>query len=244
MTKMTSSRADSRIDLSLRKIQPAYRQIADQMSELIIGGSLLPGEQLPTEEGLAARFGVSRNTVREALRMLSSQGLVATTRGVTGGTFVASPDAGAIQSSFETNLGLLSGASGLDKQELFEIRSILEIPAARWAAERRTGGDLDRLRVAAADVAGGQDRVVRTYKSSGFHEAVLDAAGNRLLSMITPPVWRVFRRLSEAEGADHDAWPDLDHDHTVILDFIEQQNPDAAAEAMRVHLFRLRDTNN
>jgi DNA-binding FadR family transcriptional regulator len=234
----------ARSTLAVQRIQPAYRQVADQLSELIIGGSLPPGDQLPTEEGLATRFGVSRNTVREALRMLSSRGLVITTRGVSGGTFVAQPDADAIRSGFETNLGLLSSASGLDKFELNEIRAVLEIPAARWAAERRSDEDIVRLREAAAMVESGTSMIERTGTSTGFHQLILDAAGNRLLSMIAPPVWNVFQRLHAAEGVPREAWPDIDDDHKLILEHIEKQQPEAAAEAMRVHLLRMHSVND
>jgi DNA-binding FadR family transcriptional regulator len=235
--------AAGRAELGILKIQPAYRQISDQLRGLIIGGSLVPGVQLPNEEGLAAQFGVSRNTVREALRILASQGLVKTTRGVTGGTFVAMPDASAIQSTFETNLGLLSGASGLDKSELNEIRSVLEIPAARWAAERRSDAHVELLREAAGQVEAGRDVLSRTNTSGGFHQLILDAAGNRLLAMITPPVWNVFTRLHVQEGVPRSSWPDIDADHQDILHAIEDRDPDAAADAMRIHLERMHQLN-
>jgi DNA-binding transcriptional MocR family regulator len=59
--------------LPVSKVRPAYQQIADQIRGLIIAGTLNPGEQLPSDEQLSGEFGVSRNTTREALRMLSSQ---------------------------------------------------------------------------------------------------------------------------------------------------------------------------
>ena len=108
--------------LSVNRIEPAYKQVAAQIKKLIIDGTLLPGEQLPVEEKLGTSFGVSRNTVREALRMLSSENLVHTMRGVSGGTFVTVPSSEVLQGSIETGLQLLSGANSINVDELFETR--------------------------------------------------------------------------------------------------------------------------
>lgn len=228
--------------LPVRKLRPAYHQIADQMRDLIMRGGLMPGEQLPSEAQLSANFGVSRNTTREALRMLSSQGLVQTTRGVSGGTFVAIPDRALVQNNIENGLGLMSGGDQLTQQEIFETRLVLEIPAARWAAERRSEGDLERIRIAAASVERGQATEDRTDHSVDFHHAVMEAAGNRLMSLIAPPVWRVFARCAKDQPGKPHLWHDIDCDHADILHHIQERNPDAAAEAMRVHLVRLRDS--
>lgn len=228
--------------LPVKKLRPAYHQIADQIRDLIMRGGIQPGEQLPSEAQLSANFGVSRNTMREALRMLSSQGLVQTTRGTSGGTFVAIPDPILVQNNIENGLGLMSGGNQLTPQEIFETRLVLELPAARWAAERRSDADLERIRIAAASVERGKATEERTDNSVDFHHAVMEAAGNRLMSLIAPPVWRVFARCAkDAPGKPH-LWHDIDCDHADILHHIEQRNPDAAGEAMRVHLVRLRDS--
>ena len=70
---------------------PAYQLLADSLRTQITSGRLRPGERLPTEPQLCVRSGVSRSTVREALRLLTSQHLIVTTRGVTGGSYVARP---------------------------------------------------------------------------------------------------------------------------------------------------------
>ena len=231
-----------RVDaLPISRIRPAYHQIAEQIRSLILRGTLQPGEQLPSEEQMASRFGVSRNTTREALRMLTSQGLVRTSRGVSGGTFVALPDPSILQSHIETGLGLMSGSNQLSRDELFETRVILEIPAARLAAERRTESDIERLRAAHRHVEAGTAVTERADGSADFHQAVLDASGNRLLSMITPPVWRVLAHCAIERGGVRHIWHDIDADHAAILHHIEQGHADEAAEAMHVHLVRLRD---
>jgi DNA-binding FadR family transcriptional regulator len=82
---------------------PAYQLLADDLRTRITSGRLRPGQRLPTEPELCAEAGVSRSTVREALRLLSSQHLIVTTRGVTGGSFVAAHRA------FHTALAVAAG---------------------------------------------------------------------------------------------------------------------------------------
>lgn len=226
--------------LAVRKVQSAYLQIAEQLRDLILQGTLLPGEQLPSEAQLSANFGVSRNTTREALRVLSSQGLVQTSRGITGGTFVAIPDASFVQANIENGLGLMTAGEQISEEEILETRLALELPAARWAAERRTEEDLVRIRVAARSVERGKMLSERTDHSVDFHQAVMEAAGNRLMSVIAPPVWRIFAQCAKSSPGRPHLWHDIDCDHAEILGHIEAKEPDKAEDAMRVHLLRLR----
>ncbi|MCY3561208.1 MAG: GntR family transcriptional regulator, partial [bacterium] len=132
--------------LPISPVLPAYEQVAIQLQELIIKGTLTVGERLPAEGEMAAQFGVSRSTIREALRGLSSQRLVYTKRGVSGGTFVAEPSSEHVHTYLETTIGLLSGADVVSVDEILEARELFEVPAARLAAVRRSEDDLSRLR--------------------------------------------------------------------------------------------------
>ena len=77
--------------LPLRRVRKGYEQVADQLRELIVTGELPQGGRLPTETELARQLGVSRTTVREALRLLAAQGLIRTAKGQTGGSYVTLP---------------------------------------------------------------------------------------------------------------------------------------------------------
>ncbi len=231
----------SGVETEVRRIAPAYRQVATQLRELVVDGTLVPGERLPAEDRLAASFGVSRGTVREALRMLVSEGLAETTRGVSGGTFVTTPRPELLRGQIETGLGLLSGSDAINTDELYETRVSIEIPCSRWAAERRDDKDLERMRRAAVEVEHSTSTVGRAHSSHDFHQAVVEAAGNRLLAVIAPPIWRAFQRSALRSDGRPDTWVDIDEDHLLILRAIEQQDADAAAEAMRRHLLRMRE---
>lgn len=238
---MTRTGSDGIDSLQVQRIEPAYRQVAGQLRTMIVEGVLQPGEQLPPEERLGARFGVSRNTVREALRMLSSQNLVRTTRGVSGGTFVATPRPELLQETIVTSLRLLNGANAIPADELLEARLMLEVPSVRNAALRRTEEDLERMRTAAVRTEHGSTVLDRSVSSQDFHQAVLDSAGNRLLSLMAPPIWQAFTRNALVGGGTSAHWIEIDRDHLEILEHIEARRPDEAAAAMQRHLQLLRD---
>lgn len=131
---------------TLRRVRKSYEQVADQLRELIVSGRLAQGERLPTEMLLSAEVGVSRATVREALRLLAAQGLIRTAKGAGGGSYVTMPTVAHISDSLCSNFALLTDARDLTLEELIEARELLEVPAARFAARRRAPEDVERLR--------------------------------------------------------------------------------------------------
>jgi DNA-binding FadR family transcriptional regulator len=116
------------------------------MRQWIVSGALTAGDRLPSEAALADQFGTSRSTVREALRLLSSEDLIATRPGAKGGSTVQQPDAGRITDSLQVSLTLLVGTSDLAPGELLAVREMLEVPSASMAAAQRTDEDVRELR--------------------------------------------------------------------------------------------------
>lgn len=227
--------------LGVRRIEPAYQQVAGQLRELVLRGELVPGERLPNETELSATFGVSRSTVREALRVLSSQSLVTTSRGVGGGSFVTHPEIDHISDFLETSLGLLSGSEAVTVAQLLEARELLEVPAARLAAERRSAEDVELIRDAydreQVDLERGSFEEHRR-----FHIAVLHASGNRLLEIMTRPVFTVLRTRLVRDQAPAVFWRQVGADHGRILERITASDAAGAAEQMSRHLGHLRVT--
>lgn len=187
---------------------------------------------------MAAAFGVSRSTVREALRSLAASNLVYSVRGATGGTFVSESDPAAISEYLETGIGLLSGTEAVPLDALLEARELLEVPAARLAAQRRTLEHLADLRLA-LDEEEATTESVRYRHHRRFHEAVLAAAGNSLLRVMTQPVFGVIGSRFVLAGDQRDMWRAIDGDHAAILAHIESGDGDAAAATMRDHIVRL-----
>ncbi len=225
----------SRLQLSISEVRPAYEQIADQLRTLVIRGELRPGERLPAEGELATMFGVGRTTAREALRLLASQGLVTTRRGASGGTFIVSPDRDAICRYLETSLGLLAGSDRLAVEDLLEARLALEKPAARLAAVRHDEAQLAEI---SATVPDGPAPNEDMYQSK-FHVAVLEASGNRMLEVMTRPVFDVLRNRMVRSAAPANFWDGVVDDHRRILDAIRRRNGQEAEEAMHEHLIQL-----
>ena len=219
---------------------PAYRQVAEQLRALVLAGELAQGARLPNEADLSVLFGVGRSTVREALRTLASQDLVVTSRGVSGGTFVSHPGPDKISAYLEASIRLLSGSRAVSAAELTEARELLEAPAIRLAAERRTPELLERLRASvASDVSG--DALGHNLH---FHQLLLEAAGNQLLAMVAGPLFAVTQANYTAELAAAPAgfWAAIAADHGRILERVEAGDGDGAAAAMLAHLRGMRGT--
>jgi DNA-binding FadR family transcriptional regulator len=220
-----------------RPARPAYEELADRLRARILSGELVPGDRLPIEPDLCEQYGVSRTTVREALRQLSSQNLIMTTRGVTGGSYVRAPEPAHIRDFLEASIGLLAMHEGVTVDALVEVRDLLEVPAARLAAERRTAAHLERLRAAAASAPGDEKSFERNWL---FHVELLQATGNPLLEVVAQPVFRVLQSRFVRDRAPELFWTTVDHDHREILHAIEAGDGDAAEETTRRHLEHLR----
>ena len=222
-----------------QRVQPAYRQLADQLLALIVSGELRPGDRLPSESDLGTQFGVSRSTVREALRALSSRDLVTTTRGTAGGTFVRRMQATQVSDYLESSLGLMSGGD-LGLPEILEARELLEVPVAGLAAARRTDEHLAQIQdLMVADHAH-RERGASFTENRHFHKAVLAAAQNALVGLMTEPVFGILQGRLLDPGLDVAAWEAVSADHQLIADRIAAGDVLGAEAAMREHLRRLR----
>ena len=218
---------------------PAYQVLADDLRDKITSGRLRPGDRLPTEPQLCAQSGLSRSTVREALRLLSSQHLIVTTRGVTGGSFVAQPSAHLIAETLEDGLGMLVASGILEGEHLFEVRMMLEVPAAHLAALRHSLAHLADLDAAMFSYPEDSiDRVLTACRD--FHTAVSAASGNPLHQLVSGPLYAVANERDLAQEAPDDFWPGVADDHRVIRDAIADRDGARASDAARSHLERLR----
>src|SRR6184192_49599 len=112
-----------------------YEQVSERLGEYI-AATLKQGDALPSERELAERYRVGRSSVREALRMLESRGVIES-RG--SGTFVVA----AWRNPFQQPLSVVVAGEDVDRAQLFEVRRILEAEAAALAAKRRTIRQLD-----------------------------------------------------------------------------------------------------
>jgi DNA-binding FadR family transcriptional regulator len=203
-------------------VRKAYEQVADQIREMIVSGRLGRGERLPNEATLAAEFGVSRGTVREALKVLAAQDLIRTSRGSGGGSFANLPTVEHISTSLHANLALLSETEEIQLDHVLELRRTVEPLAARLAAQRRTDEDLADLRDAVGST--GLD----------FHRALVAATHNAMLSVAVQPIFAALQRVA----ADAERGP---AGHEEILAAVEARDPETSERLAREHIKHFED---
>ena len=157
--------------------------IADAIRSDIVEGRLLVGDRLPSEAELADQHGVSRATVREALKRLAAQSLIRTERGAFGGAFVNHLSYEEARAQQVTTSTLLLGMNAISFQVACEARYALERSCTALAAERRTDALLAAMRTE-IDTQAAPDLSDEAFCASdvAFHRALVDCAGNEVLS--------------------------------------------------------------
>jgi GntR family transcriptional repressor for pyruvate dehydrogenase complex len=214
-----------------------YEQIAEQLLGQISSRRLKPGDALPPERELTESFGVGRSSIREALRMLESQGVIA---GVNGGAFVVADASGPLNSSLRLVFSLDERAG---MHDLYELRRILECEAAALAAERRGDEHLADMEAAIAEMdaalahAGNGDGFIDA--DLRFHLAVAEATGNRLVLHSMQAVREVVRRALLAAMLIPSSPESAVVEHRAIREAIAAGDPKRARQEMRAHLARV-----
>lgn len=228
--------------VQVQRVRKAYEQVADQLRELIVAGHVLPGHRLPNEAALSEQFGVSRATVREALRVLSTQSLIRTTKGPTGGSYVILPTADHISEFLTSNISLLSHAESISLDEFLELRKILEVPAARLAANRRAEQAVERIVEAIPDHPHDLSIEEQFLHNKDFHFCVVQATGNTLLSIASQPIFLAMQSSLQRSSFGRRFHQRVNDDHRKIAAAIAAGDEELAAAEMERHLDGLRPT--
>jgi DNA-binding GntR family transcriptional regulator len=195
------------------------RGVLDVVRASIINGDLLPGSLHSVAE-LAESLGVSRTPVREALIELASRGMV----------------------RFERNRGVrILQTSIHDLEEIFEIRQMLEVPAARRAAARMTPAEVRSLRsrLEAMDRAAAADDESRLWvHDRAFHYSLLLASGNRRLAEYVDTLRDMVLVRGVTTAGRGRTLAAIVAEHRAILELVEAGDADGAADALRSHIGR------
>lgn len=217
-------------------------EIVDQIRESILTGALTPGDRLPSERELCTNFGVSRPTLREALRVLEALGLVEIKRGRGGGIFAQEPGRELIGLALES-LVRFSTASALD---LVDFRLSFESENAAIAATRRTDDNADALREIArayAHLSAGSRWAEMAAIDVDFHAAVATATQNQIriaIMLAIPPALRAAIRSIDSKLSSEYVKLAAD-DHIEIAEAIAARNTDVAQRVMLAHVTRWRE---
>lgn len=225
-------------DLAFAAVQPgrAFDGISNQIRDAMASGVLKPGSRLPAERSLAAQFGVSRNTVREALRSLENSGVLQLRRGAHAGAYVRE----------SSGLGVATGLldmyklGGLTPDQLTEARILVETAIVRAACADATPEDLAALRanLAQAIAFDREGKVAdRVATNLEFHRLVARATHNPLLVTLMEAILDVMHTFVRSIGP-YEA-PPIFASRKRFIGHLAEQDVEAAAEEMEASLRRL-----
>jgi GntR family transcriptional repressor for pyruvate dehydrogenase complex len=211
-------------------------EVLSRFRDLILQRVLTPGCKLPSERELVRVLGVSRPTLRQAMKALQVLGIIRSRQG--DGSYLAEVTSDILKGPLDFALAL----KGTAKPDLFETRQALEVKLAALAAERRTAEDLQNMRLALAGMkasAGVPDQWCE--HDIEFHSRIVEAAKNGVMAsimemlshMLVQSRTETVRILTDYEGSLRS--------HERVFEEIERQDRSGAAEAMAEH-FRLMET--
>jgi len=199
----------------------------------LFAGKLKPGSFLGTEVQLSEIFQTSRVPIREALSQLAALGVLTIRTGARGGATIAEGDPDKVATALAVQFML----TGIDADEVFDLRIAIEGRAAEMAAARATDEDIDKLRALLAAVPKGKvGRRVATEKILDFHMGIVEASGSRTLGTMMHAIHHALINLYVASTPDMvqpvGSYPRLER----ILDLIAAHDREGARLAMAEHL--------
>jgi len=218
----------------------SFEDIIAQVRDAVAEGRLRPGERLPSERALAETFGVSRATLREALRSLEALGVVEIRRGAAGGAFAAEPDERLLGDALATLLAF----RGATARDLAEFRLAFEADNARWAVRHATAEDRAAFARLAREAAAAGDAKRPDWRLVGgvdmqWHEAVARATHNPIRIGIMLGIHSAMQRAFATVAA-----PLVRHRKEVRADIeafaraVEDADAERAAEILAQHVSR------
>ena len=215
--------------------------VAADLREQIIEGVLNEGDPLPPEDQLMEHARVARTTVREALRILESEGLLVVRRGARGGARIRTPSV----SNVARYIGLVLQCEGATLRDVYDARLMLEAPAAGLLASADDRGDIvAALREALADEEGVLDNPVELSRAYGrFHQLLVQLSGSQTFEVLTAVSNRIIQAQADRYMSSRGSQPerrratDAAHRaHERLVDLIAAGATQDAEELWRKHL--------
>jgi DNA-binding FadR family transcriptional regulator len=215
--------------------------VAKQIRNAIIRGELVDGDTLPAELHLIAEFEVSRPTIREAVRILESEGLVTVARGARGGARVSSPN----YEMIERAAGITLQSKNVTIGDLYEMRTLIEPPAARLVAERNSEKAVPILRdMIEGELSQIRDRFAITAMIAEFHRTMIDLAGNQTLIMFSHALRGLVDEHLNLAQRRNSVDPEISlrqlkfglKSHSKLVDLIEAKDGAGAEEHWKAHM--------
>jgi DNA-binding FadR family transcriptional regulator len=236
---MTTVKTETGVGATLR-VPKMAELVAQRLRRQIVRGELTEGDALPSEADLMARFGVSRPTLREAFRVLESEGLINVRRGAHGGARVQTPN-GDIAARYA---GLVLEFRGTTLADVYDARSLIEVPLVGILARKRTKSDLAKLRAAhdaAREHLDDGNALVRVHNE--FHAVMIDLAGNQTMAVLNGMLRHIidqssFRHVAADAGSPANIASIRKgyRAHELLIEHIEARDVEAAEALWHKHL--------
>lgn len=208
-----------------------YEQIADRLEDIILDELPAESDKLPSETALAEKFNVSRNVVRESLKILKERGLIESRNGT--GSYITKPEA----HNLSDVINRMVVMDNIHYKDIYDVRIILETAACKRAATRVTAREikkmeklLERLKDKSLSVE------ERRELDFDFHVAIAEAAENPLLVVFVQTMKNVFMDLIEKGIFIQGGIDDAIVRHGNILDALKAKDPNMAEVMMYDHL--------
>lgn len=206
--------------------------VADHLRALLRDGELRTGSRLPSERDLSSQLGVSRLTVREALRTLEAHGIIEIRRGATGGAYVTVPTA----TNFGQAIDDLLTLRVISQRDVAETRNILEVGLVPLVCERASSSDIRKLKALCDEAR--KSREAGNYEiemSLRFHYEVASCTHNPVLVLLLRSLREPFSHL--LSDAQHSGTSGV-LDHQAFVDAVAERDAVRAGQIMKVHLER------
>jgi GntR family transcriptional repressor for pyruvate dehydrogenase complex len=220
-------------------VQPrrAVDEIIAQIRGRIQSNELKPGQKLPSERDLAEQLGVSRNTLREAIRMLEVSGLVTLKKGAHGGAFLNDSNSAALSQNLIDGIALRQ----YSVKELIDVRMVLEHYIAAQACVNATDEEIEELASLAQASLRAEDEVPdyeqRLALHIEFHQKLAEMSHNGVAQALTGPLLEITRHFHLTTGPT--GGPETHETRKELVQALRERNPDAAKQALSKHFAAL-----
>lgn len=203
----------------------------DILAMITIEKRFLPGDQLPNEIELSTELKISRTTLREAIRILVTNGILEIKRGR--GTFVKKDiDLNDTMQSFNK----LANAR-INAKDLYEMRLIFEPEAAFYATLRASDAELARILTYGKQIEQKiKQEKDRTDVEQKFHKEIAKATHNEFIDRLMPIIFQAIDQGVKLSQTNKLVEKDTLHDHQMIMEFMKARNPEGAKNAMKIHI--------
>ena len=213
------------------------QQAADNIYRLICSGAeFTPGSQLPGENDLSNRLGISRNTLREAIRILVSQGVLEVYRGK--GTFVTET----MKTIGEIKFAPIEQVR-LRLKDLYEARLMIEPGMAAVACRRAMDDEMAQIIALGKEV---EDLIRRdedrTRKDQEFHNAIIAASHNDFMQRLVPIINSAVEETIRLDTSAQTLADNTLIDHALLMGFLRNRDAEGAKQAMSIHLHHAIET--